>query len=419
MRTLNTKLESAFFGLDEDKFSNIDSHGEVFSDTHYFIEKTKPNNDDLFLMAYGIESDDETCKEKEKRAPKIVFTPLGLYSEQIFGTSIQERKTRFGHIFLSIPCINFVFSKGTINVVSFLIGMPQQKLKHIIYDNAFFCTNVGAGKFINRNSILLPNSGFSFYALTKEIKDIIKNEAANLPNIEKANIVLWKLINVIYPTDLTEQLINDCLLILECRGIFFKRGIMEFKNYLDYRQIFFPYDIERLNRILCSEEIKDCYQTSTIKARIALINNFIKQKYTTDSLFFSRLPVIPVETRNSIFDIDNNIIRIDSFSIIYDKIIKENNKIKKLFSSFNKDQNTIDNCIKTLQEVVDVLVANEIRDLPLKNKNGTAYSSIMSLTNTNIDDINKELFGENVYQQIKQFNDEEIKKALDFSERYE
>lgn len=310
------------------------------------------------------------------------FNKLGLFSETIFGpisdftcqcknlnhkyyeffldcencgvnlTFSKVRKYQMGHIPLILPFLHTWFFWGNINILKVFFNIPFFSLKNLFYCN-----------FFKKEYLNIINLFDIYQGLVDESKSF------NDQDEELIKLIKIKLLELNTFTDkikknkkkeLSKKLINE---------IFF--------NFLNNFDIFKELNLlfDKINTDINNTYF---YPINDIK-KFRILENFYYTKTNPAWIFLKNIPVMPPELRPYATE-DNDSEGSSQINLIYQSIIRKNNRLSKILTSnINNKDILINNEIRILQESIDFLIDNiKLEDkLLINNRPMRSLSSIL------------------------------------------
>jgi len=255
------------------------------------------------------------------------------------------RRERMGHIELATPVAHIWFLRAMPSRIGLILGMSTIDLEKVVYFAGYLVTEVYEEE---RKRFM------------KELESEFKSKTANAQD-QKTKDALKQLYT---DTKKDIELLRKGMVLDE---VSYHKYSMRYSTLFEaeigaeaIHTIFKALDLPKLADHL-EEERKDA--TGPLKEklnkRISLIRNMAKAKVRPESMFLTRLPVIPPGLRPMVA-LEGGRQATSDVNDLYRRVINRNNRLKKLLD-INAPDVILRNEKRILQEAVDALIDNSIR----------------------------------------------------------
>ena len=286
------------------------SYGEVTKPDTLNYRTLKPEKGGLFCeRIFGPEKDYEcSCgKYKKKRFQNTVCDRCGVEI-----TSSRVRRSRMGHIELSVPVSHIWFVKSLPSVVGTILDMPIRKLERVLYYESYIVLNPGDSDYEKKDLIDVDE----YY----EIRDRVGADFVALMGAEAIRILLEEL-------NLEDEAMN-------------------------------------LRTIIKMETSVQKKQKATKKLKI--MDAFRKSGNRPEWMIIEVLPVLP-PTLRPLVQLEGGRFATADFNELYRRVITRNNRLRGLLD-IRAPEVILRNEKRMLQEAVDALIDNSRKSRPVKGR---------------------------------------------------
>ena len=286
------------------------SYGEVTKPDTLNYRTLKPEKGGLFCeRIFGPEKDYEcSCgKYKKKRFQNTVCDRCGVEI-----TSSRVRRSRMGHIELSVPVSHIWFVKSLPSVVGTILDMPVRKLERVLYYESYIVLNPGDSDYEKEDLIDVDE----YY----EIRDRVSGDFVAMMGAEAIRILLEEL-------NLEDEAMN-------------------------------------LRTIIKMETSVQKKQKATKKLKI--VDAFRKSGNRPEWMIIEVLPVLP-PTLRPLVQLEGGRFATADFNELYRRVITRNNRLRGLLD-IRAPEVILRNEKRMLQEAVDALIDNSRKSRPVKGR---------------------------------------------------
>ncbi len=286
------------------------SYGEVTKPDTLNYRTLKPEKGGLFCeRIFGPEKDYEcSCgKYKKKRFQNTVCDRCGVEI-----TSSRVRRSRMGHIELSVPIAHIWFVKSMPSVIGTLLDMPVTKLERVLYYESYIVLNPGDSDYEKKELVDVDE----YY----EIRDRIGKDYVAMMGAEAIKALLEEI-------NLEDEAMN-------------LRTIIKMETSVQKKQ-------------------------KAIK-RLKIIDAFRKSGNKPEWMILEVLPVLP-PTLRPLVQLEGGRFATADFNELYRRVITRNNRLRGLLD-INAPEVILRNEKRMLQEAVDALIDNSRKSRPVKGR---------------------------------------------------
>jgi DNA-directed RNA polymerase subunit beta' len=286
------------------------SYGEVVKPDTLNYRTLKPEKGGLFCeRIFGPEKDFEcSCgKYKKKRFQNTVCDRCGVEI-----TSSRVRRSRMGHIELSVPIAHIWFVKSLPSIIGTLLDMAVSKLDRVLYYESYIVLDPGDSDYEERDLISVDE----YY----EIRDRVGDNFVAMMGSEAVKLLLEQL-------DLEDEAMN-------------------------------------LRTIIKMETSAQKKQKAT--KRLKVIDAFRRSGNKPEWTILEVIPVLP-PTLRPLVQLDGGRFATADFNELYRRVITRNNRLRGLLD-INAPEVILRNEKRMLQEAVDALIDNSRKSRPVKGR---------------------------------------------------
>ncbi|MCK4311994.1 MAG: DNA-directed RNA polymerase subunit beta', partial [Candidatus Cloacimonetes bacterium] len=286
------------------------SYGEVTKSDTLNYRTLKPEKGGLFCeRIFGPEKDYEcSCgKYKKKRFQNTVCDRCGVEI-----TSSRVRRSRMGHIELSVPIAHIWFVKSMPSVIGTLLDMPVTKLERVLYYESYIVLNPGDSDYEKQELLDVDE----YY----EIRDRIGEDFVAMMGAEAIKSLLEEI-------NLEDEAMN-------------LRTIIKMETSVQKKQ-------------------------KAIK-RLKIIDAFRKSGNKPEWTILEVLPVLP-PTLRPLVQLEGGRFATADFNELYRRVITRNNRLRGLLD-INAPEVILRNEKRMLQEAIDALIDNSRKSRPVKGR---------------------------------------------------
>ncbi len=319
------------------------SHGEITKPETINYRTQRSEKHGLFdEKIFGPEKDYECYCGKYKgiRYKGIVCDKCGVEI-----TRSIVRRERMGHIELVTPVAHIWFLRSVPSRMALLLGLSASDLEKVIYFAGYIVTKIQEE---NKKKLLAELEG-EYKTKYKSLKDDKEKDAL------KEKMTLAK-------TEIESIVVGRVFDEMEYHRFSMKYGTL-FEAKIGAEAI---YDIFRAINL---KELKTTLETRYAKAgmaereklakRISLIAGMLSADARPESMFLTRIPVIPPALRPMVA-LEGGRHATSDVNDLYRRVINRNNRLKKLLD-IHAPEVILRNEKRILQEAVDALLDNSIR----------------------------------------------------------
>jgi DNA-directed RNA polymerase subunit beta' len=286
------------------------SYGEVVKPDTLNYRTLKPEKGGLFCeRIFGPEKDFEcSCgKYKKKRFQNTVCDRCGVEI-----TSSRVRRSRMGHIELSVPIAHIWFVKSLPSVIGTLLDMAVSKLDRVLYYESYIVLDPGDSDYEERDLISVDE----YF----EIRDRVGDNFVAMMGSEAIKLLLEQL-------DLEDESMN-------------------------------------LRTVIKMETSAQKKQKAT--KRLKVIDAFRRSGNKPEWTILEVIPVLP-PTLRPLVQLDGGRFATADFNELYRRVITRNNRLRGLLD-INAPEVILRNEKRMLQEAVDALIDNSRKSRPVKGR---------------------------------------------------
>ncbi|MBL7149373.1 MAG: DNA-directed RNA polymerase subunit beta' [Candidatus Cloacimonetes bacterium] len=294
------------------------SYGEVTKSDTLNYRTHKPEKGGLFCeRIFGPEKDYEcSCgKYKKKRFQNTVCDRCGVEI-----TTSRVRRSRMGHIELSVPIAHLWFVKSMPSVIGTLLDMPVTKLERVLYYESYIVLHPGDSDYEKTDLIDVDE----YY----EIRDRVGEDFLALMGAEAIKFLLEEI-------NLEDEAMN-------------LRTIIKMETSVQKKQK----AIKRLN----------------------IVDAFRKSGNNPAWMILEVLPVLP-PTLRPLVQLDGGRFATADFNELYRRVITRNNRLRGLLD-INAPEVILRNEKRMLQEAIDALIDNSRKTRPVKGRGNRPLKSL-------------------------------------------
>lgn len=297
------------------------SYGEVKKPETINYRTLNPETDGLFCEKIFGPTKDWECscgKYKRMRYKGLVCEKCGVEV-----TKSKVRRERMGHISLAAPVSHILYSKGTPNKMSLIVGISPKELESVLY--------------------------FARYIITE----------SNEPSVKVGKI-------------LTER---ECKLLRQQYGnkieaLMGAEAILKLLERLDLDKLQVELEAEL-------EDVNSAQKRKKVVKRLKIVRDFINSNNKPDWMILKDVPVIPADLRPMV-QLDGGRFATSDLNDLYRRVINRNNRLKKLLE-INAPEIVVKNEKRMLQEAVDALIDNGRRGKPVVTQNNRELKSLSDM----------------------------------------